>query len=50
MGSYNVRNEMCYDIHIYKPIANRFYMYEYCMCTYFSGIHILAELAPNQVR
>ena len=22
----------------------------YCMCTYFSGIHILAELALNQVR
>ena len=21
----------------------------YFMCTYFSGIHILAELAPNQV-
>ena len=20
----------------------------YCMCTYFSGIHILAELALNQ--
>ena len=22
----------------------------YCTCTYFSGIHILAELAPHQVR
>ena len=22
----------------------------YCICTYFSGIHILAELALNQVR
>ena len=25
-------------------------IYAYCTCTYFSGIHILAELAPNQVR
>ena len=22
----------------------------YCMCTYFSGIHILVELAQHQVR
>ena len=22
----------------------------YCMCTYFSGIHILVELGLNQVR
>ena len=31
-------------------ITTMFQKVNCCMCTYFSGIHILAELALNQMR
>ena len=37
--------------HSYMSVSGRIYSsFQCCKCTYFSGMHILAELALNQVR